>query len=65
MMDRWIQTENGLLSAKLFGLDDTMTQQLLLKDGESHPGMMKVIDEATRDTHSGKFWNYEGREELW
>jgi norsolorinic acid ketoreductase len=64
-MDRWIQTDMGLHSAKCFGLDDATTQHLLLKEGDSHPGMMKVFDEATRETHSGKFWNYEGQEEAW
>ncbi|KAB5533472.1 hypothetical protein GE09DRAFT_1291580 [Coniochaeta sp. 2T2.1] len=61
----WIQTDMGLHSTKEFGMDDAMTQKLLLKNGESHPGMMKVIDEATRETHGGKFWNYEGTQEAW
>ncbi|OIW26280.1 NAD(P)-binding protein [Coniochaeta ligniaria NRRL 30616] len=61
----WVQTDMGLFSAKVFGLDESGTQQHLLKEGDSHPGMMKVIDEAARETHSGKFWNYEGKEEAW
>jgi norsolorinic acid ketoreductase len=62
---RWIQTDGGLLSAKLFGLDEAMTNQLLLKQGESHPSMMKLIDEATRETHGGKFLNYDSKEIPW
>lgn len=55
----------GKHSAVCLGLDDKMMDEQLLKDGESHPGMMKVIDEATRETHSGKFWNFKGVEEAW
>ncbi|KAI1387686.1 NAD(P)-binding protein [Hypoxylon trugodes] len=32
---------------------------------ESAEGIVKVIDVATRDTHSGKLWSYQGHEVPW
>jgi hypothetical protein len=58
-------TYTGLYSAKAFGLDDAMTEQLLVKEGATNPAMVKLIGEATRETHGGKFFNYDGTEAIW
>lgn len=32
---------------------------------ESVEGMIKVIDDATRETHGGKLWTWDGRQVPW
>lgn len=32
---------------------------------ESIGGMMKVFDAATKESHGGRFWNYDGKENVW
>jgi norsolorinic acid ketoreductase len=32
---------------------------------ESANGLIKVIEAATRETHSGKLWEYRGKEMPW
>jgi norsolorinic acid ketoreductase len=60
----WIQTEGGLVAARCWGLDDTMVQQMLLKEAD-YDAIIGVIDQATRETHGGKFLSYEGKEQPW
>ena len=50
----------GNHGAKSFGLEKAaITVQ------ESVTGMIKVIEAATRETHSGKLWAYDGRQLPW
>ena len=50
----------GNLGAEAFGLEKAaITVQ------ESVTGMIEVIDAATRKTHGGKLWAYDGREVPW
>ncbi|KIW13107.1 hypothetical protein PV08_08294 [Exophiala spinifera] len=51
----WVQTEMGNESARSFGLTEAPTTI----EG-SITGLMKLIDESTRESHSGKFASYDG-----
>ncbi|KAL9617887.1 MAG: hypothetical protein Q9160_007375 [Pyrenula sp. 1 TL-2023] len=53
----WVQTDMGNAGAKMFGLEKA---EITLE--ESVNGMGKVFDAATRETHGGKMWVYDGRD---
>ncbi|KAK3307384.1 uncharacterized protein B0T15DRAFT_510665 [Chaetomium strumarium] len=61
------QTDMGNRGAKaageLFGIPE-LTQAEIPVD-VSIGGLVKVIDAATRETHSGKLWNYKGEQVPW
>ncbi|KAK3292175.1 uncharacterized protein B0H64DRAFT_405861 [Chaetomium fimeti] len=61
------KTDMGNRGAKaageLFGMPE-LTEAEVPVD-ESVGGLIKVIDAATRDTHSGKLWNYKGEHVAW
>jgi len=48
----WVQTDMGNAGAATIGLKEA---PLTLKD--SVDGITKLVDEATRETHSGKYWS--------
>ena len=50
----------GNNGAEAFGLEKAA---ITVKD--SVEGMIKVIDAATRETHSGKLWVWDGRQVPW
>lgn len=50
----------GNNAANLFGLEQATTTI-----DESTTGIVKVIDGATRDTHGGKLWVYDGNVVPW
>ncbi|KAI0179036.1 NAD(P)-binding protein [Hypoxylon sp. FL1284] len=56
----WVQTDIGNRGADAFGYD-----QAAISVDQSVQGMIKVIDSATRETHSGKMWVYDGTESPW
>ena len=56
----WVQTDMGNSAAEDFGLEKAATTVK-----ESVVGVMKVIDAATRETHGGKLWTWEGRQVPW
>ncbi|KAI1170395.1 Nor-1 [Nemania sp. FL0916] len=51
-----INTDMGKEGIRPFGLPET----ILTKVGDSCAGIMKLIDESTREKTSGKFFNWEG-----
>ncbi|KAJ6102954.1 hypothetical protein N7486_005381 [Penicillium sp. IBT 16267x] len=56
----WVQTDIGNRGAVSFGTDKpTLTVE------ESAGGVVKVVEAATRETHSGKLFKYNGEEEPW
>ena len=55
----WVQTDMGNAGAKVAGMEQA---PLTLK--QSVDGITKLIDEATRETHSGKYWNAANGENL-
>jgi len=55
----WVQTEMGNAGAKVAGMD-----QAPLTLEQSVTGIMKLLDDSTRDTHSGKFWDAEKNNEI-
>jgi len=55
----WVQTDMGNAGAVAIGLKEApMTLEQCVTD------MTKLVDEATRDTHSGRFWSAESGKEL-
>ena len=55
----WVKTDMGNSVAKVVGMDEApMTLE------QSVTGILKIVDPATRETHSGKFWNAEDGKEL-
>ncbi|KAJ5777358.1 hypothetical protein N7520_000604 [Penicillium odoratum] len=56
----WVQTDIGNRGADSFG-----TEKPTLTVEESAGGVVKVVDAATRETHSGKLFRYNGEEEPW
>jgi norsolorinic acid ketoreductase len=55
-----VQTDLGQRGAYAFGYE-----KAAITVDESVNGVIKVIDAATRDTHSGKLWVYTGAESPW
>ena len=53
----WIQTETGNPGARLFGFE-----KAALTVEQSVEGLIKVFDAATRETHGGKLWVWDGRQ---
>jgi norsolorinic acid ketoreductase len=56
----WVQTETGNGGARFFGLEKAPQTVK-----ESCDGMVKLFDKATKESHGGKVWNYEGNQEAW
>lgn len=56
----WVQTDIGNRGAVDFGTDKpTLTVE------QSAGGVVKIVEVATRETHSGKLFKYNGEEEPW
>ncbi|KAI2781245.1 NAD(P)-binding protein [Daldinia loculata] len=56
----FVQSDMGNRAARTFGWEKaTITVE------ESTTGIVKVVDVATRDTHSGKMWRHDGKEVPW
>jgi len=55
----WVPTDMGLEGAKRAGMDDTPNRL-----EQTIPGMLKVIDEATKEETSGKMYEWSGGEPL-
>jgi len=56
----WVQTDMGTRNAQLIGMKDAP-----LTINDSIPAMVKLINEATRESHSGRFFSYDGTEIPW
>jgi len=55
----WVQTDMGSAGAGVAGMKEAP-----LTVEQSVDGITKLVDEATRDTHSGKFWSAENGTEI-
>ncbi|KFY33567.1 hypothetical protein V494_07528 [Pseudogymnoascus sp. VKM F-4513 (FW-928)] len=56
----WVQTPGGNSSAQMLGLKEAPQPV-----EETCDGMVEVFDKARKETHGGKFWTWEGKEESW
>ncbi|XXH05364.1 hypothetical protein Hte_011790 [Hypoxylon texense] len=56
----WVQTDIGNRGALAFGFEEAA-----ITVDQSVQGMIKVIDAATRETHSGKMWIWDGTQSPW
>lgn len=57
---RWVQTDLGNRGATYFGLE-----KAAITTKQSVEGMIKVFDVATRETHGGKMWVWDGKQVAW
>lgn len=57
----WVQTELGIGGGQLMNAD---TQPPVTIEA-SVSGIVKVIDTATKQSHGGRFWIYDGSERSW
>ncbi|SPQ24832.1 959f1f8e-e6e7-498b-9f1d-ceeb1299ed37 [Thermothielavioides terrestris] len=56
----WVQTDIGQRGAAAFGYE-----KAAITVEESVNGLIRVIDAATRETHSGALWKYTGEQSPW
>ncbi|TVY26063.1 Norsolorinic acid ketoreductase [Lachnellula hyalina] len=56
----WVQTDMGNRGAHAFDINEAN-----ITTEDSVNGMIKIIDVATRDTHGGKLWEYNGSQVPW
>ncbi|KAI0893979.1 NAD(P)-binding protein [Annulohypoxylon nitens] len=56
----WVQTDLGNESARIFGYGQAPDAI-----DKSCDGLVEVIDAATKETHGGKMWNYDGKQQSW
>ncbi|KAB8437442.1 hypothetical protein FH972_025120 [Carpinus fangiana] len=56
----WVQTDMGNKGAEVMGLEKAG-----ITTEESVTGMVKVLDAATRETHGGKLWYWDGSKQPW
>ena len=59
-LSSWVQTDMGNLGARTYGLEKAP-----LEIKESVTGVEKLIGEATKETHGGKMWGYDGKLQQW
>jgi norsolorinic acid ketoreductase len=58
----WVQTDMGNAFAAYNGLD---ASQVPVKLNDSVQGLIELFDAATKEKHSGLFWDYEGKQVPW
>jgi norsolorinic acid ketoreductase len=58
----WVQTAMGEKAASFVGMD---ASEVPVKLDDSVAGLLNVIDAATKETHSGKFWDQTGTQMPW
>ncbi|KAK3320147.1 hypothetical protein B0T19DRAFT_433963 [Cercophora scortea] len=56
----WVQTETGNTSAKHYGFEQAPLPIL-----DSVTGLVSVIDVATKESHGGQLWGYDGKKQAW
>ncbi len=55
-----MNTDMGNQAVGYFGLDRAPHEPL-----DNVMSIVEIIDDAKRETHSGKFWNFEGKQVPW
>lgn len=60
LFSSWVQTDLGNRGAEYFG-----HEKAAITIEQSVTGMVQVIDAATRETHSGKMWVWDGHQARW
>ncbi|WVQ83392.1 hypothetical protein IAT38_005533 [Cryptococcus sp. DSM 104549] len=56
----WVDTDMGNAAAQLLGLPSTSE-----KLSDTAPAIVKLVTSATRDTHGGYMWRYDGSKADW
>ena len=56
----WVQSDSGNAAARGQGMKEAP-----LPVADCVAGIMRMLDAATRDSHSGRFWSYDGTELAW
>ncbi|XDG01523.1 hypothetical protein ABKA04_001138 [Annulohypoxylon sp. FPYF3050] len=61
----WVDTDMGQAVKLGLGLAGKNVKLPIITVDESCNGMVRLIDVATRESHGGKFWGYDGTRESW
>jgi hypothetical protein len=61
----WVHSDLGDAGAVALGLDKATQDHLMIGLDESYDGMMKVLDETTKEKHGGKLVLYNGETMAW
>ncbi|KAI0883617.1 NAD(P)-binding protein [Annulohypoxylon maeteangense] len=61
----WVDTDMGQAVKTNLGLTGKNVKLPIITTDESCDGMVHLIDVATRESHGGRFWDYEGMRESW
>lgn len=61
----WVDTDMGQAVKLGLGLAGKNVKLPIITVDESCDGMVHLIDLATRESHGGKFWGYDGTRESW
>lgn len=56
----WCQTDMGNSAAVIFRLEQAPVEVM-----EACSGILQLIDRAGKESHGGKFWNYDGEQLAW
>ncbi|KAI1374564.1 NAD(P)-binding protein [Hypoxylon crocopeplum] len=60
-----VETDMGKASIASLGLESRGVHIPLITIDESCDGMVSLIDVATKESHGGRFWDYDGGRESW
>ncbi|KAI1413718.1 NAD(P)-binding protein [Hypoxylon sp. FL1857] len=61
----WVDTDMGQAALNGLGLAASNVKVPVITIDESCDGMVQLIDIATKETHGGRFWDYDGGRESW
>ncbi|OTA91573.1 hypothetical protein M434DRAFT_76025 [Hypoxylon sp. CO27-5] len=61
----WVDTDMGQAAFNGLGLAASNVEIPAITIDESCNGMVQLIDVATKETHGGRFWDYDGGRESW
>ncbi|OTA60423.1 NAD(P)-binding protein [Hypoxylon sp. EC38] len=61
----WVDTDMGQAALNGLGLAASNVEIPVITIDESCNGTVQLIDVATKETHGGRFWDYDGGRESW
>lgn len=65
MVPVWVRTEMGIAGAAHLGMYEASIERMVISVDESCHGMVKVLAEATKESHGGKMVSYRGNVMGW
>lgn len=65
MVPGWVKTDMGIAGARMLGINEAAMEKMMIGVDESCDGMVRVLGEATKETHGGEMVSYRGRVMGW